>query len=97
MEIDVESCRDLWWAVINRAIRDAHMEWKSRKDGLSEKTTNHRIMSDNAKAAAIRWFTEAGDDFRHVCSLAGADPDFISEAFKSGEFNFEEYRRDVSR
>lgn len=32
---------------------------------------------EEARADAIRWFHDAGDDFQRVCSLAGLEPEYV--------------------
>lgn len=68
--IDGDRRRQIFAATIERAALDA--------DGRAWGTTVHE------RREADRWFRQGGEDFHHVCSLAGFDPDFIREAFLAG-------------
>lgn len=67
--------RRLWQAVIYQACVDA----------LSNKSESENSEKVRARREADSWIRGAGRDFREVCSLAGLDPDFISEAYVSGK------------
>lgn len=60
--------RQLWCAVIGRAVLDA-----TRPYGPSGQTPEQA----RARAEAWRWFIENGEDFRKACEAAGFDPDFL--------------------
>ena len=59
----------LWVAVITQAMMDALSKSKSPE------TQYH-------KDEAIRWLTDNGKDFHHVCMLAGFDPSYIRKKAK---------------
>ena len=64
--------RELWQQVVTLALRDAlHSDPGSLEDR-------------RAKRDAIRWFEQAGRDFREVCTLAGLDPDAVHSRWKAG-------------
>lgn len=62
---------DLWQEVLARAIADTNLPPTS--------AANIRDKRD-----AISWLNTGGKDFRMVCDLAGMDPAFIHDAWKSG-------------
>lgn len=35
------------------------------------------LKAEEARADAIEWFRDAGDDFQRVCSLAGLEPEYV--------------------
>lgn len=62
--------RQLWCAVIERAVQDA-----VRLDGPSGATPEQTRQRDEAR----RWFAENGHDFRIACDAAGFDPDTLRD------------------
>jgi hypothetical protein len=62
--------RSLWAAVLQQAIEDATLV-------EVEHWSRDRIM--NARGARS-WLADCRPDFRHVCYLAGLDPDAVNEA-----------------
>lgn len=62
--------RQLWCAVIERAVQDA-----VRPDGIAGTTPEHVRHREEAR----RWFAENGHDFRAACDAAGFDPDFLRD------------------
>lgn len=62
--------RQLWCAVIGRAVQDA-----IRPVGQVGWTTEHARQRDEAR----RWFSENDPDFRRACEAAGYDPDFLRD------------------
>lgn len=62
--------RQLWCAVIGRAVLDA-----TRPFGPSGQTPEQA----RARAEAWRWFIDNDDDFRKACEAAGFDPDFLRD------------------
>lgn len=62
----------LWQAVVHRAFLDATND---------DPQTTENIL---AKREADTWISRCGKDFREVCSLAGMDADFLSEAYRTG-------------
>ena len=71
--IDAGACAELWAAVIYQALADAHGRTGRRYSKENGVVTDHH-------AEARAWFEENGEDFRHVCELAGLDPDIIRTA-----------------
>jgi hypothetical protein len=58
--------RDLWAAVIQRAVLDA-------TGSLRDQKTKSHI------EPAREWFRRNGRDYRSVCALAGVDPDALRD------------------
>lgn len=63
--------KKLWQAVLIVAIRDAMLSVSSQN-------------SRTNKEYADRWLRDCGRDFRVVCTLAGMDPEFVSERYRAG-------------
>lgn len=70
-----ETCRRLWQAVVLRAITDATADEYASAEDRAEQRRAHE------------WITGRGKDFRHVCDLAGLDPDFYADAYEAGGIN----------
>lgn len=64
--------RQLWAEVMALA-------WKDATDELEADAAVDLI---RARRDARRWFSQAGKDFREVCSLAGVDPVAVHERYK---------------
>jgi hypothetical protein len=64
--------KELWQAVIVRALMDALMPGGDRLD----------------KSRARTWLTGQSKDFTMVCSLAGFDQDFIRDSYLSGRVDY---------
>jgi hypothetical protein len=62
--------RQLWCAVIGRAVQDA-----IRPSGPGGLTTEQIRQRNEAR----RWFIDNDPDFRKACEAAGFDPDFLRE------------------
>jgi hypothetical protein len=62
--------RQLWCAVIERAVQDA-----IRPDGPTGTTSEQRRQREEAR----RWFVENSHDFRVACDAAGFDPDCVRD------------------
>jgi hypothetical protein len=60
--------RQLWCAVIDRAMQDA-MDRIATVSGANER--------DKLREEARSWFMRNGDDFRSACESAGYDPDYL--------------------
>ena len=73
----------LWQAVISRAVLDAGWSGKERDyDGsLNIEATE--------KGRADAWLSSGSKDFRAVCDLAGIDPDFLRDSYRSGRLDLE--------
>ena len=64
----------LFQGVVMQALRDATEEHGDKKPSREHK-------------AAVHWITHGGEDYRHVCDLAGMDHEFIREKFLAGRIN----------
>lgn len=73
-ETTIDGCRQLWCAVLMRAVMDA----------LSPNP--YSDVDRRAKRDAISWLDGGGRDFKQVCTLAGLDPEAVHDAWKSGRF-----------
>lgn len=62
--------RQLWCAVIARAVRDAL--WPAGPLSVSREQARDQ-------AEARRWFLENDPDYRRVCESAGFDPDYLRD------------------
>jgi hypothetical protein len=60
--------RQLWCAVIDRALQDA----MDQAGGVAGPLARRRASED-----ARRWFIQNGADFRQACESAGCDPDQV--------------------
>jgi len=68
--IDHSRERQLWCAVIERAVQDA-----IRPDGPGATAPEHVRQREEAR----RWFADNSHDFRSACDAAGFDPDFLRD------------------
>lgn len=78
MTYDGSGARLLWQTVVHTAILDATA---LRKDG------NNPGAPRAERAAADAWIRSGGKWFRHVCALAGYDPDFLRGAYLAGRID----------
>jgi len=74
----IDPHRLLWLHFLHLAFTDATA-------GSSGWSRGHRESAD-------QWIRDCGRDFRHVCSLAGMDADFLSGAYRAGRVNPERLR-----
>jgi hypothetical protein len=66
------SKRQLWQAVVLRAVMD----------GLGQGYVSYgRAGAERAQVEADAWLRSAGRDMRHVCALAGFDPDAVRDGY----------------
>lgn len=71
--------RDLWCAVISRAINDATLgDFRPSRDSISEFTESPADQLA-ARESARNWFRTGDEDFDLVCSLAGLEADAVQE------------------
>jgi hypothetical protein len=63
--------RDLWRAVMRRAIEDLFLDGTER-----EKVA--------ARREAHEWFRRAGRDFEFVCQMNGLEPEAVQDAYLGG-------------
>lgn len=75
----------LFQSVIIKALDDATLVDPASQEDRAE------------KRAADAWIRRAGKHFRFICSLAGFDPDFISEQYIAGNIDGELLRRKAPR
>ena len=61
--------RQLWCAVIGRAVLDATRPLDASAQATAEQA--------KAKVEAWRWFFENDQDYREACEAAGFDPDVL--------------------
>jgi hypothetical protein len=62
--------RQLWCAVLDRALRDATGNIRT----VGSPAERERLRED-----ALRWFVGNDDDFRRACEAAGLDPDRVRD------------------
>ena len=74
----------LWIAVLSQAIADATNPSQAQE-------------FQNARHYAHRWFKAGGKDYRHVCSLAGIDPDALRERFLACQLPYIRQNRQAAR
>lgn len=65
---DIESMRHLWRRVLVQAVRDA-LGVRVVKDSTEEA----------ARGQARAWLDGRSEDFNHVCTLAGYNPDMVRD------------------
>ena len=68
--------KDLWVAVLCRAVLDACKGPPRLNMGLRSNVT-HRNNYTYARDQARHFFMEGGTYFRHVCEMAGRNPDYV--------------------
>ena len=68
--------KDLWIAVLCRAVLDACKGPPRLNMGLRSNVT-HRNNYTYARDQARHFFMEGGTYFRHVCEMAGRNPDYV--------------------
>lgn len=64
----IYAMRDLWAAVLDAA-------WQDALGPLRYIASN--VNGRQLRAEARQWFRQGNPDFRHVCVLAGMDPDAV--------------------
>lgn len=69
--------KDLFAAVINRAVFDAGYNGANRE-------------ACNERRRAATWIRDAGEDFQLVCALAGVDPSYVRDRFIAGKARLRE-------
>lgn len=74
---EMRNCRDLWIAVLFRAVADAAsvMGREQRRNESGEMLDRYRSRD---------WILGNGADFQEVCSMAGFHPEEVITAVKSG-------------
>ncbi len=71
----------LWQEVVLMAVTDA------------TNPAPHNSEEHRAKVEARDWLEDGKSDFRRVCDLAGMDPEFVRDAYRSGRINRDALRR----
>ena len=90
--MDSGDLRTLWQSVLVQAVSDALSEINTTTAShlsvkrFTARACERRIRSKEC-ADADSWLRGGGKDFRHVCSLAGFDPDFIRDSYVSGRMS----------
>jgi hypothetical protein len=69
-----QNIRDLWVAVLARAVLDAARAEEPAPNGAEQA----------ARRRAYNWISDGGADFRQVCQMAGFDPRAIREKLRTG-------------
>ena len=68
--------KDLWVAVLCRAVLDA-CKGPPRLDMTRRANVSHKNHYTYARDQARHFFMEGGAYFRHICEMAGRDPDYV--------------------
>ena len=73
--------KDLWIAVLSRAILDA-CKGPPDLDMTRKANTAHRSLYKYNRDQARHFFMEGGAHFRDVCEMAGRDPTYVKEKIR---------------
>ena len=68
--------KDLWVAVLTRAVLDA-VKGPPDLDMTRRANVSHKNYYKYNKHQARHFFMEGGKHFRHICEMAGRDPDYV--------------------
>ena len=68
--------KDLWVAVLCRAVLDA-VKGPPKLDMSLYSNTSHKNQYTYDRDQARHFFLTGGAHFRHVCEMAGRDPDYV--------------------
>ena len=68
--------KDLWVAVLCRAVLDA-CKGPPDLDMTKKANKSHRNLYTFDRDQARHFFTEGGKHFRHICEMAGRNPDYV--------------------
>lgn len=86
---EARSLRDLWIAVLARAVVDAS---RYAPSNLRCKTEEQHAVRD-----AYNWINHGGEDFQLVCEMAGIDARAVQRALHSGRAaSWAAQRRDMA-
>ena len=84
-EIDEERVtlpeKDLWVAVLCRAVVDA-CKGPPALDLTSRANISHHNHYKYDRRAARHFFMEGGKHFRHICEMAGRNPDYVQQKIR---------------
>jgi len=68
--------KDLWVAILTRAVLDA-VKGPPDLDMTRRANISHKNYYKYNKHQARHFFMEGGKHFRHICEMAGRDPDYV--------------------
>ena len=71
----------LWVAVLTRAVLDA-CKGPPKLDLSLRSNVTHQNSYTHARDQARFFFMEGGSYFRHVCEMAGRDPDYVQQKIR---------------
>ena len=73
--------KDLWVAVLCRAVLDA-CKGPPRLNMTKHANTSHKNQYVYDRDQARHFFLEGGKHFRHICEMAGRDPEYVQKKIK---------------
>tara|TARA_R100001086_G_scaffold85261_1_gene41666 strand:+ start:66 stop:518 length:453 start_codon:yes stop_codon:yes gene_type:complete len=73
--------KDLWVAVLTRAVLDA-CKGPPRLDLTRRANISHQNHYTYDRDQAHHFFLKGGPHFRHVCEMAGRDPDYVQQRIR---------------
>ena len=73
--------KDLWVAVLCRAVLDA-CKGPPDLDMTRRANVSHKNHYQYARDQARHFFLEGGAHFRHICEMAGRDPDYVQQKIR---------------
>ena len=73
--------KDLWVAVLYRAVLDA-CKGPPRLDMSSKANVSHKNVYTYDRDQARHFFMEGGPHFRHICEMAGRNPEYVQAKIK---------------
>ena len=73
--------KDLWVAVLCRAVLDA-CKGPPRLDMSRRANGSHKNLYDFNHDQARHFFLTGGEHFRHVCEMAGRNPDYVQASIR---------------
>jgi hypothetical protein len=74
--------KDLWVAVLTRAVLDA-VRGPPQLDMTRRANVSHKNYYKYNKHQARHFFLEGGAHFRHICEMAGRDPDYVQQKIRT--------------
>ena len=86
--------KDLWVAVLSRAALDACKGPPRLNMGLRSNVT-HKNNYTYDRDQARHFFLEGGKHFRHICELAGRNPDYVQQRVRKVLLRKEGWNVDV--
>ena len=73
--------KDLWVAVLSRAVLDA-CKGPPALDMTRRANISHKNHYHYNRDQARHFFTEGGYHFKHVCEMAGRDPNYVQQKIR---------------